>query len=171
MFLQHWYWYPLLNFLSLAITPTALIGVNEQLKVPKSFSIVSNAKPSLYKYPDFLKKEEGKEKEKVETAVLSTTAKVKARVGRKQKADGGVTPSAANDAEMLTEEEKKKKEEEEAKVVEEVVEPDFQELKNPSRVLKAQEKKIKYKTEGRWYPVLENRYSGFVVLRDQDPTS
>jgi 26S proteasome regulatory subunit N2 len=89
LFMQHWYWYPLLNFLSLALTPTALIGVNENLKVPKSFTFVSNAKPSTYKYPEFLKKEEGKEKEKVETAVLSTTAKVKARVGRKQKAEGG----------------------------------------------------------------------------------
>lgn len=88
MFLQYWYWYPLLNFLGLALTPTALVGVNEDLKVPKSFTFVSNAKPSMYKYPDFLKKEEGKEKEKVETAVLSTTAKVKARVGRKAKADG-----------------------------------------------------------------------------------
>jgi 26S proteasome regulatory subunit N2 len=57
--------------------------------VPKSFTFISNAKPSTYKYPDFLKKEEGKEKEKVATAVLSTTAKVKARVGRKQKEAGG----------------------------------------------------------------------------------
>lgn len=88
MFMQYWYWYPLLNFFSLALTPTALIGVNEQLKVPKSFSVVSKAKPSLFKYPDFLKKEEGKEKEKVETAVLSTTAKVRARVVRKNKAEG-----------------------------------------------------------------------------------
>jgi len=86
--MQHWYWYPLLNFLSLALTPTALIGVSENLKVPKSFTFVSNAKPSTYKYPDFLKKEEGKEATKVETAVLSTTAKVRARAGRKAKADG-----------------------------------------------------------------------------------
>jgi 26S proteasome regulatory subunit N2 len=128
MFLQYWYWYPLLNFLSLSLTPTALIGVNENLKVPKSFAIVSNAKPSLYKYPDFLKKEEGKEKEKVETAVLSTTAKVKARVGRKQKAEnevGGVTPATPseekkNDVEMADEEKKK----EEEKVVANVPEPD-----------------------------------------------
>ena len=77
-----------MNFISLSLTPTALIGVNENLKVPKSFAPVSQAKPSLYKYPEFLKKEEGKNKEKVETAVLSTTAKVKARVGRKQKAEG-----------------------------------------------------------------------------------
>jgi len=83
LFMQHWYWYPLLNFLSLALAPTALIGVSENLKVPKSFSFISEAKPSTYKYPDFLKKEEGKEAQKVETAVLSTTAKVKARAGRK----------------------------------------------------------------------------------------
>lgn len=119
LFLQHWYWYPLLNFLSLALTPTALIGLDKNLKVPKSFSFVSNAKPSMYKYPDFLKKEEGKEKEKVATAVLSTTVKVKARAGRKQKAEGGdVQMADANEESkepQLTEEEKKKKEEEEKK--------------------------------------------------------
>ncbi len=136
LFLQHWYWYPLLNFISLALTPTALIGVNENLKVPKSFSIVSNAKPSTYKYPDFLKKEEAKGKDKVETAVLSTTAKVKARVGRKNAKDGNVpeTPKdeeKKGDTEMVDEE--KKKEEEKAKEPE----PEVQELKNPSRVLKA----------------------------------
>lgn len=64
----------------------------------------------------------------------------------------------------MTEEEKKKKEEEEKKAKE--PEPEFQELKNPSRVLKAQEKKIKYSGDGRWFPVLENRFSGFVVLRN-----
>jgi len=37
MFLQHWYWYPLLNFITLALTPTALVAVNKDLKVPKSF--------------------------------------------------------------------------------------------------------------------------------------
>lgn len=181
LFLQHWYWYPLLNFVSLAFTPTALIGVSEQLKVPKSLTILSKAKPSTYKYPEFLKKDEGKEAEKVATAVLSTTAKVKARVGRKAKLEGGPTlehqasstvDAAAKDVEMLTEEEKKKKEEEEAKAAAaEVPEPDFLELRNPTRVLKAQEKKIEYKGEGRWYPVLENRFSGFVVLRDQMPES
>lgn len=173
--MQHWYWYPLLNFLSLALTPTALVGVSENLKVPKSFTFVSNAKPSTYKYPDFLKKEEGKEATKVETAVLSTTAKVRARAGRKAKADGtepmqiDTTTAEKKDEEMLTEEEKKKKEEEEKKALE--PEPDFQELKNPTRVLKAQEKKIQYKEDRRWYPVLEDRFSGFIVLRDQKPDS
>ena len=37
LFMQHWYWYPMLNFVTLAMTPTALIAVNKDLKVPKSF--------------------------------------------------------------------------------------------------------------------------------------
>lgn len=69
--------------------------------------------------------------------MLSTTAKVRARVGRKNAKDGvPETPKAEEkkgDVEM--EDEEKKKEEE--KVKEPEVEPDFQELKNPSRVLKA----------------------------------
>lgn len=60
LFLQHWYWYPLLNFITLAMTPTALVAVNKDLKVPKSFKFTSNAKPSLFKYPEFLQKDTGK---------------------------------------------------------------------------------------------------------------
>ena len=89
LFMQHWYWYPMLNFVTLAMTPTALIAVNKDLKVPKSFQMKLNAKPSLFKYPDMLKKEEKKEQTKVETAVLSTTDKVKARADRKKKEEGG----------------------------------------------------------------------------------
>lgn len=82
MFTQYWYWYPCLNFLTLAMSPTALIGLNEDLKVPKSFEFVSNAKPSTFAYPEMLKKEVEEVKEKVETAKLSTTAKVAQRKKR-----------------------------------------------------------------------------------------
>jgi len=75
MFTQYWYWYPCLNFLTLAMSPTALIGLNEDLKVPKSFKFVSNAKPSTFAYPEMTKKEVEEVKEKVETAKLSTTQK------------------------------------------------------------------------------------------------
>jgi len=84
MFTQHWYWYPMLNFLNLAFTPTALIGLNNELKVPKSFKCVSNAKPSTYKYPEFIKIDKDKKKDKVQTAILSTTTKAKARKDRKE---------------------------------------------------------------------------------------
>jgi len=157
LFMQHWYWYPMLNFVTLAMTPTAMIAVNKDLKVPKSFQVKLNAKPSLFKYPEFLKKEENKEKTKVETAVLSTTAKVKARVDRKKKDGGDVEMSAsevsihkqnsaltdkdkqegAEETKMEVDEEGKKKEEEkkeEEKKEEE--EPTEAILKNPSRVVK-----------------------------------
>lgn len=95
MFVQHWYWYPLMNFICLAMTPTALIGLNEQLKVPKNFQFVSDAKPSAFAYPEMLKKEEGKTKEKVETAVLSTTTKVKRKAKDKTEGTGRETPNPA----------------------------------------------------------------------------
>lgn len=33
VFTQFWYWYPLIHFVSLAFTPTAVIGLNKDLKV------------------------------------------------------------------------------------------------------------------------------------------
>lgn len=126
----------MMNFLALALTPTALIGLNKNLKVPKNFKCISNAKPSTYKYPAFIKIDKDKKKEKVTTAVLSTTTKAKARKDRKEGKTGAhVNPSEIGtplskknhpgdeekkDAEMNGDEEKKKEEEEK-----EIEEPDF----------------------------------------------
>ena len=33
VFTQFWYWFPMAHFLSLAFTPTAIIGLNSELKV------------------------------------------------------------------------------------------------------------------------------------------
>ena len=54
------------------------------MKVPKNFKCISNAKPSTYKYPEFIKVDKDRKKEKVTTAVLSTTTKAKARKDRKE---------------------------------------------------------------------------------------
>jgi 26S proteasome regulatory subunit N2 len=139
LFAQHWYWYPMLNFINLALTPTAIIGINDKLKVPKSFKSISNAKPSFYKYPEMLKADDGKKKEKVTVAVLSTTTKAKARKDRKDGKTGNEPESPVpKDTEMANEESKKEGEEGEKKEEDkkDEPEPDFQELKNPSRVLK-----------------------------------
>ncbi|AES68541.2 26S proteasome regulatory subunit rpn2, putative [Medicago truncatula] len=50
VFNQFWYWNPLIYFISLAFSPTALIGLNYDLKSPK-FEFLSHAKPSLFEYP------------------------------------------------------------------------------------------------------------------------
>ena len=172
LFTQHWYWYPMLNFLNLALTPTAIIGINDQLKVPKSFKSISNAKPSHYKYPEMLKSDDNKKKEKVTVAVLSTTSKAQARKNRKEGKTDEPTPTKVPDTEMADETDKKEGDEEAKKEEEkkDEPEPDFQELRNPSRILKQQETVITYPAEGRYIPVLDSRFGGFVVLREQNPS-
>jgi len=89
LFLQHWYWYPLLPAVSLALQPTAVIGLNADLNMPKSFALLCSAPPSTFAY---LKWEEKKEEEKkpMATAVLSTAAKAKAREAKKDAKKHGV---------------------------------------------------------------------------------
>jgi len=82
MFCQFWYWYPLAHCASLAFQPTGIIGLTEDLKAPK-FDFVSNAKPSLFAYPSLMKPPKKETTAKLTMAVLSTTAKVKARERRK----------------------------------------------------------------------------------------
>jgi len=78
VFTQFWYWYPLTYFISLAFSPTALIGLNSDLKVPK-FEFLSNAKPSLFDYPKPTTQQTATTSVKVPTAILSTYAKAKSR--------------------------------------------------------------------------------------------
>lgn len=82
VFTQYWYWFPLSHCLALAFTPTCLIALNAQLKMPK-LEFKSNAKPSLYAYPAPLEEKKREEREKVTTAVLS----IAARQRRKHKDD------------------------------------------------------------------------------------
>jgi 26S proteasome regulatory subunit N2 len=126
--------------------------------VPKSFKCISNAKPSTFKYPEFIKVDKDKKKEKVTTAVLSTTTKAKARKDRK---DGKEHKAAEEEDKPMEGDEKKEEEKKEEKKEEE---PLFQELRNPSRVLRQQELKISYSADSRYRPVLQSRFAGFVIL-------
>lgn len=83
LFTQYWFWYPYLHFLSLTFEPTAIIGLNKDLKMPK-FSFKSNAKPSLFAYPPPIKPPEKKQVTLAPTAQLSTSAKAKAKEQKKK---------------------------------------------------------------------------------------
>ncbi|KAL5495465.1 RPN2 [Sanghuangporus weigelae] len=117
LFCQFWYWFPLAHCACLAFEPTAIIGLNEELKAPK-FEFISNAKPSLFAYPPLTKSPTKEPVTKVTTAVLSTTAKAKARERTKEKEKAAATakadametdskvefkPEAKGDVEMKTE--------------------------------------------------------------------
>lgn len=87
LFCQFWYWFPLAHCAALAFSPTGIIGLNGDLKAPQ-FDFVSNAKPALFAYPSATKPPKKETATKVATAVLSTTAKVKAREKKKAAAEG-----------------------------------------------------------------------------------
>lgn len=78
IFTQYWYWFPLAHCLSLAFTPTCVIALNSDLKMPK-IELKSSAKPSLYAYPAPMEEKKAEEREKVATAVLSIAARQKRR--------------------------------------------------------------------------------------------
>lgn len=86
IFTQYWYWFPLAHCLSLAFTPTCIIALNSDLKMPK-MELRSAAKPSLYAYPPPMEEKKTEEREKVATAVLSIAARQKRRETADKKDD------------------------------------------------------------------------------------
>ncbi|KAM3345078.1 26S proteasome non-ATPase regulatory subunit 1 A [Capsicum galapagoense] len=176
VFSQFWYWYPLIYFVGLAFSPTAFIGLNYDLKVPK-FDFVSHAKPSLFEYPKLTTVATTSSAVKLPTAVLSTSARAKARASKKEaekanaeKASGAESSSATTSSDkgkssskggdsMQVDTPAEKKNE---------PEPSFEILTNPARVVPAQEKYIKFLEESRYLPI-KSSPSGFVLLKDLRP--
>jgi len=111
LFLQHWYWYPMMHMLSLSLTDPASacysFGLNGDFNFPKSFQVQCLAKKSLFAYPKKLEEKKEEKKIRVETVWLSTTAKSKAREMRKGKGNkGGEAAESDGVAAMDVEEEK-----------------------------------------------------------------
>lgn len=104
VFTQYWYWFPLAHCLALAFTPTCLIALNAQLKMPK-LDIKSNARPSTYAYPAPLEEKKREEREKVTTAVLSIAARARRREHERRQRD---TVSEAPATKMEVDEDDKK---------------------------------------------------------------
>ncbi|KIL70943.1 hypothetical protein M378DRAFT_183492 [Amanita muscaria Koide BX008] len=165
MFCQFWYWYPLAHAACLAFEPTGIIGLNEDLKIPK-FEFVSNAKPSVFAYPAATKPPRKETVTKVATAVLSTTAKVKAREKRKAAAEGehimevDVKPEPDADVDMKAEESTKNGDvspipdnKPSTSRSQRKPEPSYEIKSNLSRVTPAQLQYISFPGDGRYQPV------------------
>ncbi|KAJ2927156.1 hypothetical protein H1R20_g9903, partial [Candolleomyces eurysporus] len=162
LFCQFWYWYPLAHCAALAFSPTGIIGLNGDLKAP-NFDFISNAKPSLFTYPSATKTPKKEAATKVATAVLSTTAKVKAREKKKAAAEGETMdldkPDGDADVEMsdtkdgdvspinhLSEDSKPSSSRKK-------LEPTSETKPNFSRVTPAQLAYISFPSDGRYQPV------------------
>lgn len=140
------------HFLSLAYTPTCVIGLNKDLKMPK-VQYKSNCKPSTFAYPAPLEVPKEKEKEKVSTAVLSITAKAKKKEKEKEKKEE--EKMEVDEAEKKEEKEKKKE-----------PEPNFQLLDNPARVMPAQLKVLTMPETCRYQPFKPLSIGGIIILKD-----
>lgn len=86
VFTQYWYWFPLAHCLALAFTPTCLIALNAQLKMPK-LEIRSNVRPSVYAYPAPLEEKKREEREKATIAILSLAARARRRESERKARD------------------------------------------------------------------------------------
>lgn len=186
MWLQSWYWYPLYHFLSLSFSPTALIGLNMDFDMPLSFEVVCNAPPSMFAYPKPEEKED-KDKKLVTTAVLSTTARARAREARKEARaklnNSGMAgmeapalervPSHLSTASGLSVEGDDKKDDKEKEKKKEK-EPSQYNLTNPCRLTPSQRRFIATVGEdkARYQPVDQRMVpAGIVMLIDKDPSA
>jgi len=196
LWLQHWYWFPMMHMFSLAVTPTYTIGLNRDFKFPKNFEIVCNAKPSHYAYPKKLEEKKEEKKKRVETVTLSITAKSKARLARKRAKEegdsgGGSVPMDEDEDKSAQEEPPKGNEEGvksmdidgDVKVTEDVdesetgkvkskreVEPTTFKLPNPCRITKAQAEVCAFDTNQRYRPIHhEEKPCGVIMVTDSTP--
>ncbi|KAH7353992.1 26S proteasome regulatory subunit rpn2 [Plectosphaerella cucumerina] len=195
VFTQYWYWFPFTHFLSLAFSPTSIIGLDHDLEIP-SFKFHSATRPSLFDYPpeQEVKAEEGPAL--VATAVLSTTAQAKRRAQKKEraqrresmdidqppaaaKAAKAAAAAAAEDDKMEVDDEKPtdEKKEGEAVVDKGTPAPDSKkraekekvgyEIDNMSRVVPGQLKFISFPAD-RYKPV-KKPTGGPLLLEDTQP--
>jgi len=196
LWLQHWYWFPMMHMFSLAITPTYTIGLNRDFKFPKNFEIVCNAKASHYAYPKKLEEKKEEKKKRVETVTLSITAKSKARLARKKAKEEG---DSGGGSAPMDEDEDKSSQEEPSKGTEEgvksmdidgdakaegkkegndigkvkskrEVEPTTFRLPNPCRITKAQAEVCAFDMNQRYRPIHhEEKPCGVIMVTDSTP--
>ena len=149
VFTQSWYWHPLLHFLSLSFSPTAMIALNGELKMPK-LDVKSDAKESLFAYTAMLEEKKKGKVGAVTKAVLSTAGK-RAKQAKKETEP---EPEAMDVDEKAEKKEGEKDEKKEEKKEEEKKEEEkkFVMLPNPARVTPDQEKHVLWE-DARYRPI------------------
>lgn len=226
VFSQFWYWYPLIYFISLSFVPTAFIGLNSELRMPK-FQFLSEASPQMFGYPPSTAPPTTTSATELPAAVLSTSARAKGRAKKEPElkasgkasasvqgsptslqppesigpageagrartsggAEGPAIAAAKDEDSMLVSHwpplavfgpsgslqmcgdcdlyaqvdtagvDKKRLDSD----------PTVEVLNNPARVVPAQEKYIRFSESSRYQP-LKRASSGFVLLKDTEPT-
>ena len=184
LFTQYYYWFPMVHMLNLAVNPTFLFNLDDKLKIPINYKMLSKAKPSIFGYPKEEEKDQKKKEVKTETAVLSTYTRNKAKskktgtlsmVDMKSGNIGGksssieLKPAPSGKIPSNDKEEKKEENKEEENKPEAPKEPEEEELVNPIRILPLQKKFIEELKNSDYEPITHGRYSGFLMLKKKRP--
>ncbi|EAR85471.2 26S proteasome regulatory complex, subunit RPN2 (macronuclear) [Tetrahymena thermophila SB210] len=159
IFTNFWYWFPYVNFINLSFAPSALIGIDQTLRIPTDFSFKINTKKSTYDYPEPIKQDDNKDKKEFEKVTLSTTNKAKARAAVKIDAkDSKMEEEVAGTSQAENKEKAEEKTEEK--------EPNSYIQTNPGRVLEKQKKYVEFIENHRYQPIIKERKFGIVFLND-----
>ena len=184
LFTQYYYWFPMVHMLNLAVNPTFLFNLDDKLKIPINYKMLSKAKPSIFGYPKEEEKDQKKKEVKTETAVLSTYTRNKAKskktgtlsmVDMKSGNIGGksssieLKPAPSGKIPSNDKEEKKEENKEQENKPEAPKEPEEEELVNPIRILPLQKKFIEELKDSDYEPITHGRYSGFLMLKKKRP--
>mmetsp|Transcript_1003 Transcript_1003/g.3365 ORF Transcript_1003/g.3365 Transcript_1003/m.3365 type:complete len:201 (-) Transcript_1003:1811-2413(-) len=160
------------------MSPTAVICLNKDLKMPK-IELKSTAVPSKFAYPPATELPKEKAKDKVETAVLSTTSKAKAAAAKakgEQKKKDGEPEAMEVESEAKGDDSKDgdakgtngDAKEGEGGEAAEAAQATFTILSNPARVLPPQMSVVELEAGGRYHPV-SGSFSFVTVLEDGTP--
>ncbi|XP_055328577.1 26S proteasome non-ATPase regulatory subunit 1-like [Paramacrobiotus metropolitanus] len=163
VFTQFWYWFPFTHFLSMAFTPTCLIALNKDLKMPK-INLKSAAEPKKFAYPPPAEEKKSHTVEKVQTAVLSITAKQRRKDELKKMSDSGKSDDKMDVDEDKKEEGKADGKDEVTKMEE--APKDHLILQNPARVMNAQLRVMSVADETRYRPLKPISTGGIIMLAD-----
>lgn len=175
VFTQFWYWFPFAHFLCMSFTPTCLIALNKDLKMPK-ISFKSSAEAKKFAYPPPVEEKKTAIQDKVQTAVLSITAKQRRKDEQKEKKlkedqskdkmeideDKHEENKAAGSSAVATSEEKETTEPEKM----EEVPADHEILPNPARVMYGQLRVMSFAEETRYRPLKPITTGGIILLAD-----
>ncbi|XP_049848626.1 uncharacterized protein LOC126315417 [Schistocerca gregaria] len=169
MFLQYWYWYPLVHFISLALAPTAIIALNQDLQMIK-MSFRSHAPVHWFSYPAETRaetKNRGPRLAKLELAA--------ARRGKKKRKWplGSAPANQAPEPMCVDAEDKPHPPESAEKPAEKPAADDETSEPHKSSSLdsassKSQFKYITFDSDERYKPICEGTY-GIVVMQDLAP--
>lgn len=175
MFAQFWYWFPLAHFLSLSFTPTAVIAVRDNdLAIPK-IDINCYAKEGAFSYPKMFEEEANKEVEKVATAVLSTTARAKARAKKtKKEKDEKETKEDKDSAKEPENKDASKEDKDSYKDTDEYLKNKYSsqpyKVQNMTRILPQQSRYVSFGKNDRFVPVRRSKNtSGIIIVSDSKP--